>query len=262
MNTYWHKQSIDNPLFPDLEWDKPERRDQAGELLIIGGNLHGFASLAQSYEIANKAGIGDVRILMPDALQKVVGNLLPRAYFAPSTPSGSFSRLALGEWMFHASWADSVLLASDLGRNSETAVVVEAFCRKYEGRLAVTADSVNIVNNFAQYISSRPETLLVMSLGQLQKFISALKLPKTITSSTDLSTIVEYLHEFTSDHGFNLITKQGESLIVASGGEVSTMGSGSSSELWQVKTAAGAVTSWTHHPTKPFQSLTGSVLVA
>lgn len=259
---YWHKQIPSARLFPELDWDKPERRDQAGRLLIIGGNLHGFASVAQSYEVAKKAGIGDVRILLPDILQKVVGKSLLHAYFAPSTPSGSFSRLALGEWMHHASWADSVLLSSDLGRNSETAVLVESFCRKYYGRLVVTADSVNIVNNFANFVSSRPETLLVMSLGQLQRLISELKLPKTIISSMDLPRIVEYLHEFTSEYGLNLITKQGESLIVASSGEVSSTGTGSSSEIWQVKTAASAVTSWAHHPTKPFQSLTTSVLAA
>ena len=41
---YWHKQTSSKPLFPELIWSRPENRQLAGKLLIIGGNLHGFAT--------------------------------------------------------------------------------------------------------------------------------------------------------------------------------------------------------------------------
>ena len=54
MNQHWRKQQSDTPLFPDIEWNKPERRDLAGRLGIIGGNKLGFAAAADAYEIAKK----------------------------------------------------------------------------------------------------------------------------------------------------------------------------------------------------------------
>ena len=47
--SYWKKQSIDAPLFPDIEWSKPENRLQAGKLGIIGGNKLGFAGVAEAF---------------------------------------------------------------------------------------------------------------------------------------------------------------------------------------------------------------------
>src|SRR6185369_8603868 len=127
---YWLRQEAGKPLFPELEWSRPENRSQAGKLLIIGGNLHGFAAPAEAYAEATKAGIGTARVLLPDAVQKIVGRFLENGEFAPSTPSGSFSQKALNEWLIHSSWADGVLLAGDLGRNSETAIVLEKFLGK------------------------------------------------------------------------------------------------------------------------------------
>src|SRR3989344_1032892 len=94
-NTYWHKQAKDKPLFEDLLWSRPENKARAGKLLIIGGNAHTFAAPAAAFVSAAKAGAGSVRALMPDKLKKTIGSSLAEAQFAPSTPSGSFSRKAL-----------------------------------------------------------------------------------------------------------------------------------------------------------------------
>ena len=87
---YWHKQ-FDSPLFSDLLWSRPENKQFAGKLLIIGGNLHGFAAPASAYEQSQRAGIGVARVILPDALQKTIGRIFEAGEFAPSTPSGSFS---------------------------------------------------------------------------------------------------------------------------------------------------------------------------
>src|ERR1700749_1211633 len=116
---YWHKQTTDKPLYPELLWSRPENKRFAGKLLIIGGSLHGFTAPAQAYAEALKAGIGSARVLLPDALQKTIGTVLEAGEFAPSTPSGSFSKQALAEALELSQWADGVLLAGDFDRNSE-----------------------------------------------------------------------------------------------------------------------------------------------
>ena len=69
---FWRKQEQSKPLFPDIEWNKPERRNQAGKMAIIGGNKLGFLAVADSYQEALKTGVGEVRVLLPDALKKSV----------------------------------------------------------------------------------------------------------------------------------------------------------------------------------------------
>ncbi|RKV95423.1 MAG: hypothetical protein D8G53_08935 [Candidatus Saccharimonas sp.] len=38
---YWQRQTPEQPLFYDIEWNKPEQRSRAGKLGIIGGNKLG-----------------------------------------------------------------------------------------------------------------------------------------------------------------------------------------------------------------------------
>ena len=92
---FWRKQEQSKPLFPDIEWNKPERRSQAGKLAIIGGNKLGFLAVADSYQEALKTGVGEVRVLLPDALKKNVPAAMTDVLFAPTNPSGSLAREAL-----------------------------------------------------------------------------------------------------------------------------------------------------------------------
>jgi hypothetical protein len=84
-----------------------------------------------------------VRVLLPSATKKLVSQVFPEAEFAPSTPSGSFAREALGQLLDSADWADGVLLAGDFGRNSETAILLESFAQKYKGQLTVAQDGID-----------------------------------------------------------------------------------------------------------------------
>ena len=90
MYPYWQRQDK-KPLFPEIEWNKPERRDQAGKLLIIGGSAGNFRAVALAYEAALKAGIGQVKVLVPDSLKKMIPPIITDIIFAPSNISGSFS---------------------------------------------------------------------------------------------------------------------------------------------------------------------------
>lgn len=259
---YWRKQAGDKPLFEDLLWSRPENKRLAGKLLIVGGNAHGFSAPAGAYQEAEKAGIGVARVILPDAIQKIVLSLFETAYFAPSTPSGSFSQQSLDTMLEHAAWADGVLLAGDLGRNSETAIALEKFIDKYSGQLTVTKDALEYFKDIPQKLLQRPETTVVASIAQLQKMAQNARLETPITFDISLIQLVETLHQLTTDFPASVIVKHLDQIIVASGGQVSTTQLAEDKEIWRVSTAAHASVWWLQNPTKPFEALTTSLVPA
>lgn len=254
-DTYWHKQT-DKPLYPDLIWSRPENRQHAGKLLIIGGNLYGFSAPASAYQAASKAGIGTARVMLPAALRKTIGSIIENGEFAPSTPSGSFGQAALSDWLEHAAWADAVLLAGDLGRNSETAITIEKFCDKYKGQLTITKDAVDYFNTQPKTVLGRPDTTIVLSMAQLQKFFTQAKWPKAITFGMGLVQLVDVLHDFTQNYPANVVVKHQENLVIACQGEVSSTLLNPDPEIWRVQTAAHTATWWLQNPNKPLEALT------
>lgn len=260
-NTYWHKQTSDKPLFPDLQWSRPENKRQAGKLLIVGGNLHGFAAPAEAYQAAVEAGIGTAKVLLPDALQKVVGTFLENANFAPSTPSGSFSQKALAEFLDLSQWADAVLLAGDFGRNSETAIVLEKFLQKSQLPIILTKDAVDYFRALPDQILKRENSLIVLSIAQLQQLTRAATPTAPIRFDMDLLQLVDSLHNLTNDYPCHLITKHGETFFVASGGQVSTTKLSDDQPIWRVQMAAAASVWWLQNSSKPFEALTNAGLM-
>lgn len=255
----WLKQTQDKPLFPDLLWSRPERRDQAGKLLIIGGNQYGFSAAAEAFAAASSAGIGVSRVLLPSKLKSTVSALFPEAEFAPSTPSGSFARVGLADWLEAAAWADGVLLAGDIGHNSETALVLESFMSKYSGQLTIAQDVAEYVITNPNLVLFRPNTTLVLSMGQLQKLAKHNKSPDPITQAMGLPELAEWLSSFTTEHTVNIVTKHLDHVIAAVSGDVSSTAQKPSTDSWRVATAARCAVWWLQLPTKPFESITTAV---
>ncbi len=256
-NTYWHKQA-DKPLFPDLIWARPENKRQAGKLLIIGGNKFGFAAVGSAYTAAQKAGAGHIRVLMPDALAKTVSKLLPEAEFAPSTPSGSFSRQSLGTFMELAQWTDGVLLAGDFGRNSETAVVLERFLQDYKGQVTLQQDSLDYFWRPEHPLIERPKTNMVINLGKLQKYAKNNWPGTPVLHSMSLKDLVDWLHERTRDSSVSVITKHAEQLLAARKGEV--VSNPTKDEInWQTELGAYISVWQIQQPSKPFSALVSAV---
>lgn len=258
--SFWHKQTKDKPLFPDLIWNRPENRLHAGKLLIIGGNLHDFKAPADAYGAAMKAGAGTVRVLLPDTLSKTVGAFFPEAEFAKSTPSGSFAVEALAELLSAASWADGVLLAGDFGRNSETAILLEKFIEKYTGQLTLTKDAVDYFVKSPQSILARPNTTLVLSFGQLQPLASVAGFQPPFVFSMGLLKFVDNLNNFTQQHQAHIVTYFEENMCVGVSGQISTTKIDNPPKVWRLKTASSASTWWLQNPSKPFDALTTAVL--
>lgn len=256
---FWQRQTSDKPLFPDLLWSRPENAVHAGKLLIVGGNLYGFSNPATAYSESRKAGIGVARVLLPDALQKTVGRVFEAGEFAPSTPSGSFSQRALGELLPMAAWADGALVAGDLGRNSETAILLEKFAAKHTGQMTLTCDAADYFTASPAAILTRPDTLWVISIAQLQKLAMQARFTTAFTFDMDILRFVDALHEFSEIHQTNIIVKHLENIFVSSAGQVSSSRLPKDMPIWRLKTAVHACVWWLQNPSKPFESLTTGV---
>lgn len=260
MHEYWQKQAKDKPLFPDLLWSRPETKRAAGKLLIVGGNKFGFAAAGEAYTEAVKAGIGTARVLLPDSLQKTVGKVFAAGEYAPSTLSGSFSQLALAELLNMSQWANGVLLAGDLGRNSETAILLEKFAEKYQGQLTITQDAADYFIKGPQQILERPDTLLAVSFAQLQKTATTAKFSQPFLFNMDFLRLVEVLHDFTKTYPVSVITQHLDNIFVATNGQVSTTKTDTDEKIWRIKIAAHAAVWWLQNPTKTFEALISSLV--
>lgn len=255
--TWWHKQTPDTPLFPDLLWSRPENKAYAGKLLIVGGNAHGFAAPAEAYAAAMKAGIGTARVILPDQLQKTVGRNFPAGEYAPSTPSGSFSQKALAELLDTAKWADAILLAGDFGHNSETAILLEKFAQDYAGRLILAGDAVNYFVSVSKPILNRPDSLLATEFAQLQKLAKNANWPQAFTSDMDLLRLIDNMHDLSQSFAAGVILEHLDNTVVAVNGQVSTTKIKPPS---LVSAASAAAVWWLQNPTKPFEAITTSVI--
>jgi len=255
---FWLRQT-DKPLFPQLEWSRPENKQQAGKLLIIGGNQHGFVEPAEAFTAAEKAGVGVSPMLLPDSLRPFIGKTFTAGELAPTTPSGSFGKTALASFLASANWADGVLIAGGIGRNSETTVLFETFLEKHSGQVTVTKDAADILCQQPLGLLHRPDTLLVLALGQLQKLGSEAHYPRAFTSEMGLVQLADALHEFTKRFAFYIITKHQGHFIVAVNGQVSTTKITTDKPIWRLQTAAAASVWWLQNPSKPFEALTTAV---
>lgn len=257
--SYWQQQTKQAPLFPELEWSRPENRHQAGKLLIVGGNAHGFAAPAEAYALAVKAGAGTVRAVLPDAIRKIVGIIIEHADFAPSTPSGSFSQRALAELLDHALWADGMLLAGDFGRNSETAIVIEKLLQKTNLAVTITKDAVDYICATPHTVAQRENTTLVLSLAQLQRLATGVRFHTPITFKMDLIQLVDWLHEFTTQFAPHIIVRHLDTTFVAVKGQVCTTRITHTSRIWRLKTATTVSVWWMQNPSKPYAALSTAI---
>ncbi|HMT19047.1 MAG TPA: hypothetical protein PKD15_03365 [Candidatus Saccharibacteria bacterium] len=256
-HTYWIKQGSD-AAYPDIIWSRPESRATAGKLLIIGGNQHAFSAPAQAFNESLEAGIGVVNVLMPDVLRKTVGVFLPEAEFAPHTPSGSFARESLEPMLRLAQWSDAVLLAGDMGRNSETAMLLESFVQKYSGLLTITQDVADYFRELPLMVVDRPQTLLVLTVEQLQKYFIYTPTITPITYSMSTIQLIEALHDYTLAHTATIMVKHNDLIFVAHQGQVST--TRQEDKLWRIKYASRASVYWLQNQHKPFEAITASLL--
>jgi NAD(P)H-hydrate repair Nnr-like enzyme with NAD(P)H-hydrate dehydratase domain len=257
--SYWQAQKASKPIYSDLIWSQPQNSTHAGKLLIVGGNAHGFSAPANAYASAFKAGIGSVKVCLPDKLKVNVGLSIIDAVFCPSTPSGSFAKLSLADMLDFADWSDTTLLAGDFGRNSETAMLLEAFVTDYKGNLCITKDALDYFTQSPGILFSRRNTLIVGTMAQLRKISIKADPDNVITLSMGLLKLIEALHNMTERLPISIITKHEDNLIVARRGKVSSTKMGDSRPIWRIPVSSYASVWWLQNPDEVFEALTSAV---
>lgn len=240
MQQYWQKQQPDKPLFPDIEWNRPERRDLAGRLGIIGGNKFGFAAAAESYETARQTGAGEVRVLLPDALRSKVPTQMTDVLFAPTNPSGSLASEAKTDLQALENWATGLLYIGDAGKNSQTAILYEQAIAETNKPVVLTRDAIDLVQNSFPRILDNPNVVFVASFAQIQRIFRAVYYPKVLTFSMQLAQFVEVLHKFTVTYPVTVSVLHADHMIVARGGEVITQPWENAMKIWRGDTATKA----------------------
>lgn len=258
MNSYWQRQSSTKPLFPEIEWAKPEQRTRAGKLLLIGGNKLGFIAVATAYADATSLGAGQIRVLLPDALKSSIPATILDTLYTASTPSGGMSKDDVGTVQTALAWSDHALLIGDAGRNSETAMVYESMLRS-ETPLTITRDAVDLLKNTAQTMVERPQTTLVVSFAQLQKLFQAVYYPKMLSFSMQLTLLVEILHKFTISYPITIVTYHQNQMVIASDGNVVTQEFDDPMMIWRGSIATRAASYQLWSPRKPLESITASI---
>lgn len=225
MNDFWRKQEASKPLFDDVLWDKPERRDQAGRLAIVGGNAGGFWAVAMAYKVALSVGIGQIRVIMPDALR----SKLPRTVLAqvddmvltPSNPSGGLAKDSIKTLNAAANWCGNLLFIGDSGANAETAQLFDEFLTNNdEARVTIARDAVDLLTYSAESVLNRKNTHLIVSLGQFQKLARAVYYPRMITFSQGIRQVAETLHKFTITYPCAITLFHDGNLFIAHRGDV------------------------------------------
>lgn len=219
--TYWFKQTTE-PLFPEIEWNKPERRNLAGKLLIIGGNKQGFASIGKAYQDARDNNIGEVKLIMPDSLRNLpMLQHIPECLLAKSTKTGN---LGLDSWsQISASliWADWVLLPGDIGHNPETVQLLQKLIAT-DIPLSLSDSVLELLLPDSKTLAARQNTIIFCEFKNLQKLAINLEFTPALTSSMNMVQLVECLHKITQNNHFTIVTNLNNMQIVAEKGQVST----------------------------------------
>ncbi len=259
-NSYWQRQTPDKPLYPDLIWSRPETKSQAGKLGIIGGNNQSFAATAEAYQSAITAGIGTARVLLPESLQKTIGRLFEAGEFAPSTPSGSFAQTTLDSVLELGDWADALLIAGDLARNSETAILLEKIMTNFHGKLIITKDAADYFTTTPAHLIDRPETLAVISFSQLQKIATNAHFRLPFTFSMDFLHLIDGLHDFCQTNQLYVMTEHLGSIFIGVNDKLSTTKLDHEPLTWRVAASAKASVWWIQNPTQAYEAITSSLV--
>ena len=215
----WQKQTLDTPLYEDIIWEKPENKLISGRFLIVGGNAHEFASSAQIFESLKKAGAFNIFLALPDVLKKIINSLDLAVSYLPSNPSGSIGLNAVAELIDLDNNSDIVILAQDLGKNSETTLCMDHFLNKNKSLICLTSENIDLIENIEN--PDYKKMLLVTNFSDLQKLLIK-KFNVLIKNSDELFVTLNKLYEINVKFPLNLICIHEENIIVVADQKIST----------------------------------------
>lgn len=245
----WQKQKFSEPIFSNLVWSRPESKALAGKITIIGGNRFDISVPAQSYTLANQQGIGNCHVLMPQAAKKLLPGVHADITFAASNPSGSFGQKALTDLQNYALGADCTLIAGGLGRNSETAIVLEKLV-KQAGSFVISADAVDYFVSSPLALLDRENTAIIASFAQIQKIMQTVGTIKPLTFDMGAVAIADALQSFTVAHLALIVVEHNGTIFCGQAGEVISTALAQPPKAWRTQTAAAIAVWWAQNPSQ------------
>lgn len=256
MDEFWLKQ-VDQPLFPEAHWGRPEQKAQAKRLLIIGGSEQGFEQTGRLFQAAINAGIGHAKVALPSNLKNIVGSQLPDTVFVDLSPSTNDTKVALNALLAFAQWADGVV-GVQLGRNSRTALLIASFTQKFEHNLIVTDDLVESLKHDPELIIRRPKTLFVHSFKGLLELVKLVKSEVSFRHDMGLRPFVLALKQFNEHLNTNLVVIYDQTIVVSVDGKVVTTQRAKHPDPVMLSAYCG--TWWLQQPQQPLVALANAVL--
>lgn len=169
----------EQPLYPEVFWNRPTMKRRAGRLLIIGGHKHEFSLIQAIYQLAESAGIGECMAVMPDTIRKLIGEA-DFARFVPASQSGSLGKAATADILELAQDSDAVIIGANLTNNAETGVLIESLLGKLETPVVITEEAIEILKFKPDLITANPNVLVITTMPGLFALANHHKLPITI----------------------------------------------------------------------------------
>lgn len=252
----WQNQTKDAPLFPDLLWSRPERSDQAGHLLIVGGSTRGFASVVKAMDAAKAAGIGELKAVLPRGVEKYLGHS-PELLYAAQTAGGSFAQAAAAEITSYLGWAHALLLPGDLTHNAETTLCIEETLHTTQTPVVLLGEALDVLLSTLNRPIEAP-LVMVADFRQLQLFVRANPLAEALLPRSTLEQRVRLLHQLIDRTAASIIVlhDQDQYLVVGAGQASLTH---STQQAIEFATAAAVLAA--QFPSQLFEAVTTAAVV-
>ncbi len=194
MDQSFQKQTHE-PLYPKVLWNRPVAARSAGRLLVLSGHSSDLITPQTIHQAAVAAGIGDCRVVLPDKVRKLVGDL-PMASYVPSSPSGSLGRASLAAILDIATDYDVIAIGGGLSQNSETTMLVESLLAETDKPVILSDDALVLMKHQLKAIAQRPNSLILTDMVGLIKASGALGVPVTIRRDGGIMNKVEILRNY------------------------------------------------------------------
>ncbi len=250
----------DEPLFPDIFWNRPTIKSRGGRLLVVGGHSGAFSLVQGIYQTAEAAGIGEVHAAMPDALRPLLRDA-GFGIFLPSTVSGSLGRAALGELMSLADDHDAAVIGANLTTNSETGIMIESLLTRSDQPVVVTQEGINVMKFNPEAITGNPKALVVSTMNGLFDLAGNLHMPIAIRPRSGVMGKLEILHQLASISRCHYVVVDQEVLVSADGRLGLTPLHRALTPLPALPIGIQA-TMWLQHRAKPYEALmTGAYIL-
>lgn len=221
----WQKQDPKKPLYPDLLWSRPENKNHAGKLLIIGGKSGEFINVSSAYIFSKEAGAGVIRTLLPDSL-KEIGKNIDGVEFSSTNQSGGFAKTALADFFDLSDWSDHVLLAGDFGKNSETTVILDGYLLRSQKPITVSQKTFGSIGLGYEQLLKLPITI-VIDKEVLRKIAITIGSHTPVTSTATFDSLKEVIINISANSKANMVIVDADNTWVAVNGQVVSTKTGS-----------------------------------